>query len=720
MRSHDPLSHHFRLTPIQKSALKRLGITTVHDLLYHFPTRYEVPGKRSFVDDASIGTEVTLYGQFIKLETKKSWKRRIPISEGTFEDGSGRIRAMWFHQPYIAKMVPLNMPVKISGKISGSGEKKYIANPDVERLSALPQQTETLLADADTTLSDAPTLMPVYPESKGVTSLWFYHALKRVFESQLHEVIVDPLPIALRTKYHLPSLHTALIFIHAPEKERDAEAARKRFAFEEVLCVQLIAMGRRYARESLGALPIPLSPRDIQAFTSRFPFLLTDAQKNAIHTIVEDMGKPRPMARLLEGDVGSGKTAVAATVSYAAVSARDEHQQHLFTQIAYMAPTEILARQLYASFIHYFEHLPIKIGLLTAGSVQRFPSKSDPKLPTKISKPQLLKWIESGDVQIVIGTHALIQKSVTFRNLALVIIDEQHRFGTRQRLALTKKHTAPHLLSMTATPIPRTLALTVYGDLDITLLDAMPPGRKPIVTEVVTPDRRKEAYDAVVTELKAGRQAYVICPRIDAPDPEEMFALNAKSVTETVKELRSGVFKNFSVGAVHSKLSQHDKEEVMEDFSKHHLDVLVATSVVEVGVNVPNATCIVIEGAERFGLAQLHQLRGRVIRSTHQAYCYLINESKGTTSRERLRAIATARNGFELAEKDLTLRGAGELYGGRQWGVSDIGMEAIKNIKMVEAARIEARHIVETDPTLSKYPELKTRAEARAESLHFE
>ncbi len=723
MKESDLLTQHFRLTPIQKSALKRLRIITIHDLLYHFPTRYEVPGKRTLVEQATTGTEVTLYGQFIKLEIKKSWKRRIPISEGLFEDGTGRMKTMWFHQPYIAKMVPLNMPVKISGKITGSDAKRYIANPSVERLTSLPENSETLLSEEpsfDDTSPDVPVLMPIYPESKGITSLWFYHALKRIFDSALHEVIVDPLPITLREKYHLPSIHSALVFIHTPHKERDAEAARKRFAFEEVLCVQLIAMGRRYARESLGALPIPLSPEDIHTFTSRFPFALTNAQKTAINTIVHDMGRPRPMSRLLEGDVGSGKTAVAATVCYAAINARDAHNTHLFTQVAYMAPTEILARQLYASFIQYFEHLPIKIGLLTSGSVQRFPSKSDPTQPTDISKAQLLKWTEAGDVQILIGTHALIQKSVAFRNLALVIVDEQHRFGTKQRLALTKKHTAPHLLSMTATPIPRTLALTVYGDLDLTLLDAMPPGRKPVITEVLSPATRKNAYDAIVAELKRGRQAYVICPRIDAPDPDEMFALNAKSVVETVKELRAGVFKDFSVGAVHSKLSQDMKETVMEEFADHRIDVLVATSVVEVGVNVPNATCIVIEGAERFGLAQLHQLRGRVIRSTHQAYCYLINESKGTTSKERLKAIATAKNGFELAEKDLALRGAGELYGGKQWGVSDIGMEAIKNIKMVEAARIEAQKIVETDPMLKQHPKLKTRAEAREEVLHFE
>lgn len=718
MRITDAIADHFRLTTTQKSALKRLRIVTIHDLLYHFPTRYEQGGNRTYVTDAPLGSEVTLYGQFIKLEIKKSWKRKVPIAEGTFEDGSGRIKTMWFHQPYIAKMLVLNSPMKLTGKITGTADKKYIANPKTESLMSLPTaESQLLMESADET---TPSISAIYPETKGVTSLWFHHAIQRVFTPELFESLEDPIPLNLLSKYHLPSLQSALKFIHIPQKESDATAARKRFAFEEVLSVQVMAQMRRAERKNAGAIPVRLSEEDIRVFTDRFPFSLTDAQQGAIQTIVTDMAKTDPMSRLLEGDVGSGKTAVAATVSYAAIMSRDARKAHQFTQIAYMAPTEVLARQLFESFVQYFKHMPIKIGLLTSNTILRFPSKVDPSKATPLSRSQLLKSVAEGDVHILIGTHSLIQKTVAFRNLALVIIDEQHRFGTRQRMALTKKHAAPHLLSMTATPIPRTLALTIYGDLDLTLLDAMPPGRKPIITEVVSPEKRAGVYEAMIRELKLGRQAYIICPRIDAPDPTEEFALQAASVAETMDALRKGPFAAWRLGALHSKLSQKEKDAVMERFARHEIDVLIATSVIEVGVNVPNATVIMIEGAERFGLSQLHQLRGRVIRSTHQAYCYLVNQSKGDATKARMKALTTAKNGFELAEHDLALRGAGQLYGGRQWGISDLGMEAIQNIKMVEAARNEARDIVAHDPTLSQYPILRKRAERRDEELHFE
>jgi ATP-dependent DNA helicase RecG len=314
---------------------------------------------------------------------------------------------------------------------------------------------------------------------------------------------------------------------------------------------------------------------------------------------------------------------------------------------------------------------------------------------------------------------------VKFKNLAYVIIDEQHRFGTAQRGALLQKntstgHIAPHLLSMTATPIPRTLALTMYGDLDITLLDEIPAGRKPIMTELVLPDKRADVYEKIRIELRAGRQVYVICPRIDEPDPDKEATLIAKSVKEEAKRLKRSVFPDYEIGILHSKMKPAEKDHVMSDFKKGIIHILCATSVVEVGVNVPNATCIIIEGAERFGLSQLHQLRGRVMRSTHQAYCYAFTETTSAKSIERLRALQNAKDGFELAELDLVARGAGELSGVRQWGVSDVAMEALQNLKMVEAARSEASHIVSTDPELVSHPELRKEVELRAKKLHFE
>jgi len=352
----------------------------------------------------------------------------------------------------------------------------------------------------------------------------------------------------------------------------------------------------------------------------------------------------------------------------------------------------------------------------------KFPSKSDPTKPTKISKAQLAKWVKSGEVPIVIGTHSLIYKSVEFKHLAYVIIDEQHRFGTNQRKKLAKKDARlPHLLSMTATPIPRTLALTIYGDLDITLLEEMPAGRKPVKTTVVGPGQSTDMYDHVRSELKNGRQAYVICPRIEEPDPDKQTTMTMKSVAAEAKRLKKDVFQEWNIAVLHGKMTPKEKDQVMNDFNAHKIDILVATSVVEVGVSVQNATNIIIEGAERFGLAQLHQLRGRVVRGTHQAYCFAVTESKSEKTRDRLKALATAKNGFELAEHDLTFRGSGELYGGKQSGLSDLGMEAIRNLKLVEAARNEARHLVDTHPQIEKdFPLIASRVARIGAVLHME
>jgi ATP-dependent DNA helicase RecG len=386
-----------------------------------------------------------------------------------------------------------------------------------------------------------------------------------------------------------------------------------------------------------------------------------------------------------------------------------------------MAPTEILARQHFESFIKYFSHLPINIALITGSECRKFPSKLNPDGWTDISRPQLLKWVASGEIAVLIGTHALIQKNVKFKHLALAIVDEQHRFGTAQRQKLVNKEKiTPHLLSMTATPIPRTLALTLYGDLDLSLIDEMPVGRKEIITEIIIPERRGGAYEKVKEELKTGRQLYVICPRIDEPDPTKEMAVQAKSVKEEAKRLKKEIFPEYEIGILHSKMKTSEKEQVMFDFKDKKVDILVATSVVEVGVNVENASLIIIEGAERFGLAQLHQLRGRVIRSNHQAYCFVFTENRSDKTKERLKALVTAKNGFELAEFDLLQRGSGELAGTKQWGISDLGMEAIKNLKMVEVARTEATKLIKDNPTLSKFPLLKERLNSATTKIHFE
>ncbi|MCB9812187.1 ATP-dependent DNA helicase RecG [Candidatus Nomurabacteria bacterium] len=726
MQPIDQLTNHVRVDAAHQKALKRLGIETIGDLLYYLPARYEDISEVQSVGGLEKGQEAVVYGQLSGLKTRKAWKSRKPIAEGYVEDGSAKMKIMWFNQPYLAKMYTDGMYVKLAGKVAGSEGKLYLSNPEVEPLDSLPiDRHDSIFAGTE---GAGDTLYPVYRETKGITSRWLYHTVLKLFEKGALEDLRDPIPEEILKKYKLPVLKTALVWVHSPKKASDAEAARKRFAFEEVFYIQVQKAQERAAVSAAETYTVKTSPEHLTAFTERFPFALTAAQDESIKSILQDFAAgTHAMSRLLEGDVGSGKTAVAATTAYAVATSRppeglNKKIEFGALQVAYMAPTEILAKQHFESFIEYFHHLPISIGLITGSGCMKFPSKTDPTKPTKISKAQLLKWVQNGEVPILIGTHALIYKSVEFKHLAYVIIDEQHRFGTNQRKKLAKKDARlPHLLSMTATPIPRTLALTIYGDLDITLLDQMPAGRKPVKTTIVGPGQSEEMYDHVRSELEAGRQAYVICPRIDEPDPTKENALNMKSVIAEAKRLKHDVFQDYVIEPLHGKMTTAEKDDVMKRFAEHKIDILCATSVVEVGVNVPNATNIIIEGAERFGLAQLHQLRGRVVRGTHQPYCFAVTESKSDKTRDRLKALATAKNGFELAEHDLQFRGSGELYGGKQSGLSDLGMEAIRNLKLVEAARTEAKHIVESHPDLTKsFPLIAEKVARLGEVLHME
>lgn len=777
IQTNDKLADHFRMLEPQRAALKKLRITTIDDILYHFPVRYGDTSETRPIHSLAKGDNVVVFGKITGLKTSKGFKSKIAMADAWVADESGRIHCVWFNQPYLAKMTPEGAFVRLEGKVSQRRAKKtgegmttlsattapvatatpapagelYLSNPKIEVVRELPQGVGDSLfkntSDEESTI--AHTLYPIYPESRGITSNWIYHTIARIFRSGILDTLVDPLPRDILEKYNLPSLKTALIWIHTPMKQTDADAARKRFAFEEVFFIQLAKQRDRLEYQQNPSFTIAPPQATIDAFVKRFPFEATHAQRTAIDAIINDFKKGHAMSRLLEGDVGSGKTAVAAATTFAIVNTKADSKP---LQVAYMCPTEILATQHFESFIQYFAYLGIQIGLMTGSGCRKFPSKLNPKGWTDISRTQLLKWVENGEIPILIGTHALIQKAVKFKHLAYVVIDEQHRFGTRQRAELVRKEAAeqkgktlgkreiqrnvstpaktapkktplPHLLSMTATPIPRTLALTVFGDLDLTLLDVMPHGRKPIITEIVGPEKeaRDATYEAIRAQLREGRQAYIICPRIDEPDPTKEAAVNAKSVKEEAARLQKSIFPEYKIDILHSKMRPADKDRVMLDFKAGKIHILCATSVVEVGVNVPNATVIVIEGGERFGLAQLHQLRGRVIRSNHQAYCYVFTESTGEKTVERLKALKTAKNGFELAEFDLAQRGAGELMGGKQWGVSDIAMEALRNIKMVEAARTEALRVIETPDSTTVFPDIHAEmARRKAHEVHFE
>lgn len=755
MELYDNIEKHFRLDQNQKKALNKLNIRNIRDLLYYFPTRYTNISEIRHINTLTEGENVTILGTVTKLEIKKGWKSKIPMGKAILSDTTGKINIIWFNQPYLTKMLKENSLVQVTGKVTSSG--KYgltLTNPEISKLDTLPIDTHDSLFSKEGTI-DTQFGFPVYPETKGLTSKWIYHALEKILNKDCIKNIGEYLPEEILKKYNLPSLKTALIWIHKPKKKDHAEIARKRFAFEEVFFIQLARQKERKEYESFFSYKLKISQKDIKDFISRFPFSPTNSQLQTIETILDDLVKDKPMSRLIEGDVGSGKTFVAATISYAIIKNRplkDNGQQQTFgnLQVAYMAPTEVLATQLFENFVSYFSHTGIQIGLITGSGCRKFPTKvaSSREPWTTISRPQLLKWVKNGEIPILIGTHALISKSVDFRDLGLVIIDEQHRFGTNQRMKLAKKEGhAPHYLSMTATPIPRTLALTIYGDLDLSVIDEMPAGRKKVITEIIPENKRAEAYEKIKKELLAGRQMYVICPKIESEEEVEISAseglasttvrarrifqqeniralrstnLDLKAVNSEAKRLKKEIFPEYKIETMHSKISKQRKEKIMADFAGHEIDILVSTSVIEVGVNIPNATVIIIEGAERFGLAQLHQLRGRVIRSIFQSYCYLFADAKTDKTVERLKSLEKTSNGFELAELDLAQRGSGLLSGEKQWGITDLGMEAIKNIKMVEAARTEALEIVKKDIDIKHYPLLSEILKQKNLKLHFE
>ncbi|MBU2633287.1 ATP-dependent DNA helicase RecG [Patescibacteria group bacterium] len=707
-----------RLSDYQKKALKKLKLETIQDLLWHFPFRYEELGEHKIISDTEAGGKASFQGKITKIKLEKTWQKKMNIARAVLDDGTGKINLVWFHQPFVANLLKDGESVTVSGKIQKNKNGLYLANPFYTKTyEAKPRK-----------------FLAVYSETRGLSSQWFRFAIQKILKNLLSNtdnLLEDIIPKNILKKYNLPSLKNALLYIHTPKELKNAEAARKRFAFQEIFLIQLSRLLKREKQKKQDSFDIKINGKELDNFLKKFSFEMTKAQKKALESILEDFKKGEPMARFMEGDVGSGKTAVAATAIF--LVAKSGYQT------AYMAPTEVLAKQIFDSFLSYFKGSGIKIGLLTSSGCRKFPSKTKPNEATPISKARFLKWVGEGEIDIIIGTHSLIQDSVKFalknkkiyleKKLAFVVIDEQHRFGTNQRAALinkkneTDKKLIPHFLSMSATPIPRTLALTVYGDLDITLLDEMPPGRKKIATEIVPPNKRKMAYEKIKEEIEKGRQAYVICPRIAAPEEGKAISLltaNMKAVKEEHKKLSEEIFPEYKIEMLYGKMLAKEKEKVMREFEDGKINILVATSVIEVGVNVPNATTIIIEGAERFGLAQLHQLRGRVLRSTYQPYCFVFTESKTQRTLDRLKALKTAKNGFELAEYDLQFRGAGELSGKKQWGISDVGMEAIKNIKMVEAARIESQKILEKDVELKKYPLLKKRINQENSNIHFE
>ena len=693
-----------RIQPKYQKALKKLGILTARDLLFHFPFRYDDFSNTSSASEVVQGQTATIKGEIIKSKTIRTWKRKMYVTEIEIQDGSGKIRAVWFNQPYLMEQLIEGKKIRLSGKVLGDKSDLYFSNPVWEMASRTPTNTGRLV--------------PVYPETEGVSSRWLRWQIQTLFSQKTltsPDSLTDPIPTLTLKKLNLPSLEKAVRWIHFPDTLDHALVAQKRFAFEEMFLLQLKSLQIRSAWQKEQAAKIKFDERLIKDFVGKLPFKLTNAQRKSSFEILRDLEKSRPMNRLLNGDVGSGKTVVAAIASLQTIKAG--------YQVAIMAPTEVLAYQHFLTFSELFKDREINIALLT--SSYKIEAKLLDRSLASISRNLLLKKIKSREIDLIIGTHALIQEGVKFKNLVLVIVDEQHRFGVSQRAYLQSKASEindglsdkiPHFLTMTATPIPRTLALAFFGNLDISLLDEMPAERKKIITRIVGSPERNNTYEFIRREVKSGRQVFVILPLVE----ESKILTEVKAAVAEHKRLSEEIFKDLRVGLVHGRLKPNEKEKVMQDFSEKKLDILVATAVVEVGIDIPNATAMIIEDADRFGLSQLHQFRGRIGRGEHQSYCFLFTGSDSAWAKKRLQALVEFSDGFKIAEVDLKQRGPGEFLGTRQSGLPDIAMENIANVKLVQIAREEAENLLKSDPALKKHPELKNALNKFNQEIHLE
>jgi len=689
--------------------LKKLGIETVSDLIFHFPFRYEDFSKIIPISNVKLNETCCVQAEVLEIKNKRTWKKRMILTQAIVTNETGSIKVIWFNRPYLTNILKKGDFVCLAGKIATAKQGIYLSNPIYEKTSP-----------PDSNFSSVHTgrLVPVYPETVGLSSRWFRSVLKPILQKVVYKIL-DPLPQKIKEEYDLLPIQQALPEIHFPSSLFIAEKAKKRFSFEEIFLIELSVLKERLKIKKEKAISIPINLNLIKKFVNSLPFILTDAQKKCTWQILKDLEKERPMSRLLQGDVGSGKTIVALISALNVIKAD--------YQVAFMAPTEILAKQHFKETLKLLGGFNLKIAFLTSKE-DKITCKKLKNQTLEISQRKLLEKTRTGEIDILIGTQSLIQDKVKFKNLALVIIDEQHRFGVNQRaklLNISKNSNIkiPHFLSMTATPIPRTLALTLYGDLDISVLDEMPKGRKKIETKIIAPEGRKDAHKFIRKEVKKGKGVFVICPRIENQTHQKENVLGwaeAKAVKGEYEKLKKEIFPDLRIGMLHGKMRPKDKEKTITDFKKGKIDILVSTSVVEVGIDIPRATIILIEGTERFGLAQLHQLRGRVGRGKQKSYCFLFSESSSKKTKKRLEALVKAENGFELSSIDLEIRGPGTLEGIKQWGIPDITMENLKNIGLIEKTREAAKEILKESPGLEKYPQLKERLKKFKEKIHFE
>jgi ATP-dependent DNA helicase RecG len=670
--------------PRHAETLERLSLRTLRDMLYYLPKRYDDYSRLKPINRLVYGEEVTVIGTVQNVATRNIRGGKTQMVEAVIYDGTGALRLTWFNQSWIGKRLRPKEHIVVSGKVDHYLGRMLISNPEWEPLEQQQLSTNRIV--------------PVYPLTANITQRWLRKMIHEVVEYWAPRV-PETLPVDLRESASVMPISQALLQVHFPDSFDNLKAARNRLAFDEIFLLQLGVLRQKRTWQDRSARKYAVPDEWVGAQLARLPFALTGAQQQAIQDIRLDLCSGHPMNRLLQGDVGSGKTVVAALA--VAIITREN------AQAAIMAPTSILAEQHYRSLIRLLaDQEPPPPNEAISSEASEMPDLVQmPLLPDQIrlligatseaEKMEIRAGLADGSIRLVIGTHALLEEPVVFTDLQLVVIDEQHRFGVEQRAILRSKGTNPHLLVMTATPIPRSLALTIYGDLDLSVMDEMPPGRQVISTHTVTPRERERAYSLIRSQVSNGFQAFIIYPLIEEGENND-----AKAAVEEHARLQKEIFPNLNLGLLHGKMRADEKDDVMTQFRNGSYHILVSTSVVEVGVDIPNATVMLIESANRFGLAQLHQLRGRVGRGSEKAYCILIPETNDAAENERLQVMAETNDGFILAERDLQQRGPGQFLGTRQSGFSELQMASLTNIHLIENARKHAQKLFQANPEL--------------------
>jgi ATP-dependent DNA helicase RecG len=675
------------------SRLQNLGLNNIRDLIYHFPFRYDDFSNVSSTLEVQIGEKVTLQGEIWSIRNIYTKTRKI-LTQAVFNDGNAPIELTWFNSQYLIKSIKVGDRLQIAGKISKYKNKLSIIAPIWEKLDGVSHQSSVVSHQTETSSLHTGRLVAVYPETEGLSSKWLRTKIN-LFLPQVISEILDPLPDTIRGE--MLSLTEAIKEIHQPETLKSAQKARDRLGFDELFYIQLATAKTRLEWQKKPLIkPFKIDNVKIAEFISGLPFGLTGAQMRVITEVEEDLKKEQPMNRLVQGEVGSGKTVVAAVIAYIA------HLNGLRTM--YMAPTEILAFQHQANLQKLLEPYGIKVGLYTGS--KKFTKEKRQALSVK---RKVKNKSETDSVlhlspfphypEVIVGTHALLSDKLIVEDVGLIIVDEQQRFGVEQRSVLRNKAKVPHFLTMTATPIPRTVALTLYGDLDLSIIDELPKGRQEIKTHVVPKKKREDAYTFLHKQVKEGDQVYIITPLIELSET----LASAKAAIHEFEKLQKEIFPDLRLGLLHGRLKPKEKDDVLMQFKNHQLDILVSTSVVEVGVDVPNATIMLIENAERFGLAQLHQLRGRVGRGVKQSYCLLFSGVEENETYNRLKNLETTSDGLKLAELDLKIRGSGQIFGKEQSGRFELKIASFSDLELIEKTKSAAKKLLQDDPELKKH-----------------